>query len=137
MDDTAGQVVPAEHIGLELLAQHRDRNILHRARLPISAIVEERIDAAAGAGCDLIHQGGNALRPGIVHDQRFDALTFQCRHILRSAHRGEDPPAITVKRAGAISTNAGGASGDDDDGLFRHGILDTSTSRQRSLRPVE
>lgn len=46
--EPAGQVVPAEEIGLELLAQGGHRQILDRARLRIGAIVEQSIDPAAG-----------------------------------------------------------------------------------------
>ena len=48
-DDAPGQIVPAEEIGLELLAQRVDRQVLDRAGLGIAAIVEERVEPAAGA----------------------------------------------------------------------------------------
>ena len=40
-DEAACQIVPAEKIRFELLAQHLDRDVFNRARLPIGAIVEQ------------------------------------------------------------------------------------------------
>ena len=42
--DAAGQIVPAEDIRLELLAQRRDRQVLDGAGLRIGAVVEERVE---------------------------------------------------------------------------------------------
>ena len=48
-DDLPRQLVPAEEIGLELFAQHVGRQVLDGAGLAIGAVVEQRIDASAGA----------------------------------------------------------------------------------------
>ncbi|CUX61213.1 hypothetical protein AGR5A_Lc80029 [Agrobacterium genomosp. 5 str. CFBP 6626] len=112
--------MPAEDVGFELLAQRLDRQILHRARLAIGAVVEERVDAAAGSGRHRFHKRGDGFRFGVVHDQGFDALIFQSCHVGDTPHGGKDPPAVAVERAGAMGADARGAACDDDDGFFRH-----------------
>ncbi len=119
-NDPPCQIVPAKDIGFELRPQRLDRQIFHRARLAIGAIVEERVDTASRARCHRLYQGGDGFRLGIVHDQRFDALIFQRGHINDAPHGGEDPPTVAVEGAGAMGADARRAACDDDDGLFRH-----------------
>ena len=43
---TLGQIVPAEHIGLELGAEHVTPDVFQRTRLAVAAIVERRVEFA-------------------------------------------------------------------------------------------
>ena len=51
-DDAPRQIVPAEEVRLELRAQHVGRHVFERAGLGVGAVVEERVERAAGLGED-------------------------------------------------------------------------------------
>ncbi|MNV41915.1 hypothetical protein D3C71_1335690 [compost metagenome] len=119
-DDLAGQLVPAEEIGLELDAQHVRRQVLHRSRLAIGAVVEQRVDLSAGAGRHGFHQLVDRILLGIVEDKSLDAIGFDCGQILRLSHRCENAPAIRLQCPCRISAYAGGTAGDDDRSSCSH-----------------
>ena len=66
--------MPAEQIGLELLAQGFDRQVLDGAGLRMRAIVVERVERSAGPLQHRRHQRLDRLRLAIVEIERLDAV---------------------------------------------------------------
>ena len=73
----AGQLVPAEDVAGELRFQNLARQVLHRTRLAKGAIVEQRIELAAGALRHLGRAGGDRGGIGIVEEDGLDAFRLQ------------------------------------------------------------
>ena len=62
--------MPAEEIRLELRAEHVGRNVLERAGLRVGAVVEERVERAAGRGEDGIGRRRDRVRLRVVEIER-------------------------------------------------------------------
>ncbi|MNV41926.1 hypothetical protein D3C71_1335800 [compost metagenome] len=123
-NDLAGQFVPAEEIGLELDAQHIRRQILHRSRLAVGAIVEQRVDPAIGAFDHGFYQLIDRILLRVIEDQRLYAVSFKGSEIFAVSNRCEDAPAVCLQCPCRISADAGGTAGDDDRSCCSHsGIL--------------
>ena len=86
--------MPAEDIGLELGAKHFGPDVLERARLAISAIVEQCVELSIGCLEHMLGRGGDRVRLGIVEIEALDPdLILQTGDVLRLARRGEHAPA--------------------------------------------
>jgi len=60
-DQAAGQVVVAEEVGFEDLAQGAAGQVFHRAGAGEGAVVEDGVQRAAGAGQRFVHCGSDAV----------------------------------------------------------------------------
>jgi hypothetical protein len=58
--DQPGQLMPAEKIRVELRAQSFDRQVLERADLTITAVIEQRVAAAVGHGHGAVEELSDA-----------------------------------------------------------------------------
>ena len=90
----------------------------HRAGL--GAVVEERVEPAAGALKHRLDQSGDRFRSWYSPSGNASMPSASSGgEILLLAHGREYPPAIRLQRAGAMGADAGGAAGDDDGGFCR------------------
>ena len=85
-NDAAGEIVPAEDVRLELGAKHLRPDILERARLAVSAIVEQRDELSVRRREHMRGRGGNRVRLGIVEIEALDPnLILQTGDVFRLA----------------------------------------------------
>lgn len=82
---TAGQVMPAEEIRLELLLERRNGQVLDGAGLSVGAVVEQGIELAARAFQNRCNQRLNGCGFAIVEVESLDAVSLQRGDILRLA----------------------------------------------------
>ena len=115
-----GQFVPAEEIGLEELADVLGRHVLEGAGLAVGAVVEQRVELAAGALEHLVDGGGDGGAVGKVEAQRLQPLAGEAVGVLLPAAGGEDAPAaVLLEGMGAVVADAGRTAGDQDCPLRR------------------
>jgi len=111
----AGEFVPAEEIGLEELADVLGRHVLEGAGLAVGAVVEQRVELAAGALEHFFDPRRDGGAVGEVEAQRLQPLAGEAVGVLLPAARGKDAPAaVLVERAGAVIADARRAAGDQD-----------------------
>lgn len=122
-NDLPRQFMPAENIRFKLKAQHICRQILYRAGLAIGTIVEQRVDAAIRSLCNFGHKCIDRCSIRVIHQKRFNAIGFKGRQMRRIAHCCEDAPAFALQGAGAVCSDSGRTSGDDDAITRRHGFF--------------
>ena len=99
-DHPPGQVVPAEQVGLELGAKQRRVEILQRAGLGIGAVVEQRVEPAAGGGEHV------SRPPAMLPRRRSRAAPPRSPRPPAApgplaARGGEDPPAAGLQVSAA------------------------------------
>ena len=92
-NDAVGQLHGTEHVGFELLAQHRARQVFHGSGLAVGAVVEKCIECAAGAGKNFVQRPPDGIRVGQVELHAFQTLGLQSSHIGIAAGRREHAPA--------------------------------------------
>ena len=117
----AGEFVGAEEVGLELFAQHRAGEILHRPGLAVGAVVEEGVQSAAGRPQHHLHRRHDGGGIGEIQMQRFQPLGAQPFHVLPPPRRGEDPPATFLQRTGTVPADARGTASDQNGAGSGHG----------------
>ena len=111
----ACQFMPAEDIGFELRGERGARQVFDRARLAIGAVVEERIELAAGAPRYFARRRRAIdCRLGIVEIEGLEPFAFERGDVVSLARRGEDAPAARLQAVRAGIADAGGAAGDED-----------------------
>ena len=111
-DQPVGQIHRAEHVGLELLAQHLAAQILHRPRLAVAGIVEQRVERAARALQYFIHRTPDRLRIGNIQLQAFQPAGSEHLHVRRLARRRENPIAAFLQAFRHAQADATGATSD-------------------------
>ena len=120
-EDADGEVVPAEHQGLELLPQHVPFQVFDGAGLAVTAVVEQGVDFSVGAGQHRFRRLFHLFRAVQIQGQGFDVCYgVQLGQIAVFAGRGEDPVTTLGQAFGAASADTGGAAGDQDTALV-HG----------------
>ncbi len=120
-DDQTGEFMPAEEIGIELSLQHLHRQVFDRARLAISAIVEEGVERAASSGRHIGDEAADAAEIGVIHQKGLYAGALKGRAILFMPDGGKDAPAFFTKCTGAKCTDACGTAGDENRFARCHG----------------
>lgn len=115
-------MVPAEQIGIELLAQRLGGQILQRAGLAVGAVVEQAIEAAAGQYLRLSRAPLYAGLVGQIQLDRQQTQLTQLRHVLGLAGGGDDGVAVLAERLGGSQADAAGAAGDQNE-AGHEGIL--------------
>ena len=113
-NDQIGEFDPAEQIGFELFAQRVARQVFHRADLAEAAVVEQRVELAAGHVENRRHRRADAGRIVQVEQQAFHALGAQAFDIRRLARAGEHAPATCRQAARDGGADTGGTTGDQD-----------------------
>lgn len=111
----ANEVVPAEQVGVELLAQRLGGQILQRAGLAVGAVVEQAIQAATG---QCLRLGRAPLYAGLVGQVQLDGQQTQLaqlRHVLGLAGGGDDGVTVLAERLGGGQADAAGAAGDQNE----------------------
>jgi hypothetical protein len=112
--------VPAEHVHLELGAQHLRLQILDRAWLAIGAVVEESGELALGRCQHLVGSRGHRRGLGVIETETLDPLLLaQALDVLVLARGREHAPAACLHLARGSEPDAGRAAGDEDRS-FRH-----------------
>ena len=114
------QLMPAEDIDRELFFENFAAQILDRSRLAIGAIVEERVELAAGHPGHFHGAGFDRFGIAVFEMKRFEAIVFQALQVLILARRGDHPPAAFLQTLGASQAYARRAAGDEN-GFLRHG----------------
>ena len=74
--EAAGEIVPAENIGLELFCQKLARDVFHGTGLAVSAIVEQRIKLAVAGFRDIFDQFLNGFGLGVIEIESLKPLAF-------------------------------------------------------------
>ena len=114
-DHARGQIVPAEHIGLELGAEHVAPDVLQRARLAVPAIVEQRVEPAVSCLEHMLGSFSDRVGLRIVEIEALDPdLILEPRDVLRLPRRGEHAPAARLQCLGGAKPDARRATGDED-----------------------
>ncbi len=127
-----GEVELAEEVGLEDRAERGARQVLGGAGDREGAVVDERVEAAAGAVERLGGGGREAGLVGEVEREALEALGRQAGAVGGLAAGGEDAPAAGGEGPGGVEADAGGAAGDEDAAALRgHG----RRVRRRRRRP--
>ena len=96
-DHAPGKLVPAEEVALELGAEIGGGEVLERPRLRIAAIVEERVEPAAGPRQHLIERRGKRRLVVIVGDEGVQPLGREAGPVRFLADAGEDLPAALLQ----------------------------------------
>ena len=96
------------------------RHVFERAGLRVGAVVEERVERAAGRREYRVDRRGDRIRLGVVEIERVEPLGLQRRDVLGLAGRGEDAPAARLHAERAAAADAGRAAGDQD--CARHAV---------------
>ncbi|MPM17351.1 hypothetical protein SDC9_63740 [bioreactor metagenome] len=120
LDRAQRQVMEAEEVGLEILAQGTDRQVLDRARGGEGRVVVERVKPAAGAGKRLGEASLDRGRVGDVEREGDQPLGAQPGAILLAPAGGEHRPACRGQPVRGVMADARGAAGDQD--RLRHGV---------------
>ena len=97
-DHAGGQIVPAEHIGLELGAEHVAPDVFQRTRLAVAAIVEQRVELAVSCLEHMLGSFGDRVRLRIVEIEALDPdLILEAGDVFRLPRRGEHAPAARLQ----------------------------------------
>src|SRR6056297_2641640 len=107
------EVVPAEYIGLEYLAQRAARQILDQRGAGIGAVVEQRIQSPARGVQHLRQPAFDARLVGIVDARALESLLAQPRAIGLLAAGGKDAPATGTHPARRVQPDARRTAGDE------------------------
>ena len=113
-NDLAGQFVPAKEIGLKNSAQPVGGQVFDRAGQAMRAVVEQRVQCAAGG---LKHFGqtcGDAVAVGIVDPGAVKALRPQSVAIALLTARRKHPPTPRPHSVRRVQTDAGRTAGDEN-----------------------
>ena len=124
-DDAAGQIVPAEHICLELGAEHMRLEVLNRARLAVAAIVDQRSETPIRRRQHVLGRRRDRLRLGIIEIEALKPLLLlQPRNVFRLTRRGKDAPPARLHLTRRCETDARGAAGDENAPLCHQPVED-------------
>ena len=130
----AGQLVQAEHVGLELGAQGRAGHVLEGAGLAIARVVDERAERAVRAREGFGRGGIDGSGIGEIQRDGFEPLRAQGVEIGGGARGGEDPPTGDAQRLGRGGADAGRAAGDQDRAGWNGGNAHAGASSPRGPR---
>lgn len=101
------QGVPAKEIGFKLCPQNICRYIFYGTGLRISAIVEQRIQRAAGCRQNRFKAGVNGSLVGIIQKQSFKALSVQYGNVICFSRGCKNPPTFGLQGLGTMLPDAG------------------------------
>ncbi len=104
----------AESVGLELAADLVHAEFLHRSRLRIPGVIDQRINAP-GLCQHILHGGCHTGLVGHVQSQGGDVVARQIIDGLQPPRRSEDAPAFFGQQERCGAADAGGTTGDEND----------------------
>ena len=108
-DHPPRQVVIAEEVDLEDLAQSAARQVLRQSRAGIGAVVEQHVDPVQPR-----HRRRDRLLVGIVEPEALQSLAAQALAVFLLAAGGQHAPAALGHGMGGIVADARRTAGDED-----------------------
>ena len=118
-----GHAHQAEKVGLEHGADLLVLALLDRGHVAVAGIVHEHVDAAEGVTRRL-HRRRHLGRLGDVQRHGLAAAAgavLEVLHVLGLARGGDQTPAAVEHELGEFAPEAGGAAGDEPDGIGGEG----------------
>jgi len=125
---SAGELVPAEEVRLELLAQHVGAQVLDRTRLTVRAVVDERVESPLRPLQRRFHPRADRLAVVEVEPQRLETEAREPLDIGLLACRGEHPVAACPQTQRDALADAARAARDQHRTLLPHGRAQEASS---------
>src|SRR5262249_7281399 len=122
-DDAAGELVPAEEVGLELVANQVGGHVLDGAGLGVAAIVEERVETAVGAPENVAERRLDGAGVGQIEPEGLEPLVLEPLAVVGVARRRKDAPTTQLQPLRSGEADAGRATGNENRALRRRHCL--------------
>src|SRR5262245_26436891 len=114
-NDAAGEIVPAEHVRLELGAKHLRPDIFESTGLAVAAIVEQRGEPSVRRREHMLRRRFNRVRLCIVEVKTLDPdLILETGDVFGLPRRGEHAPTARLQGLSGAKPDTRRAAGDED-----------------------